>query len=273
MTILKKLLKKPQGIIGILIVATLIFTALFAPVLAPNNPLKENLRNKYMPFEKDYPLGGDHLGRCELSRLIYGARYSVGMSVPSVLIVSALGLIVGLWSTHRGGYVEKVTTVLCNIFMALPALIIAAAIVGIAGKSMVNSMLALMLSTFAWYVRMVRSYTLIELNKNYITAAKIAGCKESQIVFNHLLPNIIPQFAIYVSTGISSAILTLSAFSFVGLGLPAGTPEWGMMLNEARGGLYSHAELLLYPSLCIMIAALGFNLLGEVFRDISEEGS
>ena len=141
--------------------------------------------------------------------------------------------------------------------------------VGTLGKSIFNSMLAL----FAWYVRMVRSYTLTELNKDYITAAKIAGCTEWQIILNHLLPNIIPQFAVCVSTGVSAAILTLSAFSFVGLGLPVGVPEWGMMLSEARGGMYSHAELLLYPALCIIIAALGFNLLGEVFRDISEEGS
>lgn len=145
--------------------------------------------------------------------------------------------------------------------------------VGTLGKSIFNSMLALMLALFAWYVRMVRSYTLTELNKDYITAAKIAGCTEWQIILNHLLPNIIPQFAVYVSTGVSAAILTLSAFSFVGLGLPVGVPEWGMMLSEARGGMYSHAELLLYPALCIIIAALGFNLLGEVFRDISEEGS
>lgn len=269
----KKVLKKPGGTVGIFIVAVLIFIAVFAPFLAPNNPMKEDLMNKYAPSGESFLLGADHLGRCEVSRLIYGARYSVGMSLPSVAIVAVMGLTVGLWSTFKGGYTERAMTVLCNIFMAFPALIIAAAIVGTMGKGVFNSMLALMLALFAWYVRMVRSYTLIELNKDYITAAKIAGCTGRQIIFNHLLPNIVPQFAVYVSTGVSTAILTLSAFSFVGLGLPVGVPEWGVMLSEARGGIYSHAEFLLYPALCIIIAALGFNLMGEVFRDISEEGS
>lgn len=270
---LKKVLKKPQGIVGMLIVTVLIFIAIFAPVLAPNDPMKENLLNKYITADGSFPLGADQLGRCELSRLIYGARYSIGMSLPAVLIVSVTGLIIGLWSTLKGGYIEKIVVILCNIFLAFPALIIAAAIVGVLGKSIFNSMLALMLASFAWYVRMVRSYTIIELNKDYITASQISGCTQWQIIFNHLLPNIIPQFAVYVSTGISTAILTLSAFSFLGLGLSVGTPEWGMLLNEARSGIYSHAEFLLYPSLCIIVAALGFNLLGEAFRDVSEEGS
>lgn len=270
---IRKLWKKPQGRIGLVLVAMLIFIALFAPMLAPNDPMTEDLKNKYTPFGVDFPLGGDHLGRCELSRLMYGARYSVGMSLPSVIAVSVVGLVLGMWSTLKGGIVEKITVFLCNVFMAFPALIIAASVVGTMGKSIGNSMLALMLSLLAWYVRMVRSYTLIELNKDYVTAAKISGGTERQIVFRHLLPNILPAFAVYVSTGISTSILTLSAFSFVGLGLPAGVPEWGAMLNEARGGLYSHAEYLVYPAFCIILAALGFNLLGEAFRDLSEEGS
>ncbi len=270
---LKKILKNPQGAVGIFIICILLSVAVFAPYLAPNDPLKGELMYKYAPAGEQFLLGADQLGRCELSRLIYGARYSVGMSIVAIGILSIMGLFIGTWSTFRGSYIESIMTVLCNIFMALPALIIAAAMVGVFGRNMYNSMFALVLAMWAWYVRMVRSLTLTELNKEYITAARISGCTDGQIVFRHLIPNVIPQFSVYVSTGISTTILTLSMFSFMGLGFPIGTPEWGMMLNESRGSLYSHAELLIYPAICIIITALGFNLLGEALRDVSEEGS
>lgn len=268
----KKVCKNPKGVFGMCIILIVVLAAAFAPYLAPHDPLQEDLINKYASAGTEFPLGADQLGRCEFSRLVYGARYSIGMCLPIMVLLSVFGLAAGTWSAYIGGYTEKTVVLLCIIFMALPALIISAAITGMFGKNIANTMVALFLASWAWYVKMVRSYTLIELNKDYITAAQLAGCTDLQIVFKHLIPNVIPQFAVYVSTGVATAILTLSAFSFIGLGLPVGTPEWGVMLNEARGSWYSHTEFLLYPACCIMITALGFNLLGEALRDVVEDG-
>jgi peptide/nickel transport system permease protein len=106
------------------------------------------------------------------------------------------------------------------------------------------------------------------MGKDYILAARISGCNTGKLVFRHLIPNILPQFLVYVSTGVASSIIMVSSFAFLGLGLPSGTPEWGAMLNDARTALYSHPELLIYPGLCIFVTAAGFNLFGEALRDI-----
>ena len=119
-----------------------------------------------------------------------------------------------------------------------------------------------------WFVRVVRSYSVQEMGKDYILAARISGCNTGKLVFRHLIPNILPQFLVYVSTGVASSIIMVSSFAFLGLGLPSGTPEWGAMLNDARTALYSHPELLIYPGLCIFVTAAGFNLFGEALRDI-----
>ena len=123
-------------------------------------------------------------------------------------------------------------------------------------------------SATAWFVRIVRSYSVQEMGKDYILAARISGCNTGKLVFRHLIPNILPQFLVYVSTGVASSIIMVSSFAFLGLGLPSGTPEWGAMLNDARTALYSHPELLIYPGLCIFVTAAGFNLFGEALRDI-----
>ena len=126
---------------------------------------------------------------------------------------------------------------------------------------------------WAWFARTVRSYAAAEMGKEYITAARISGCGTAGLIFRHLIPNILPQCIVYVSTGVASAIIMISSFSFLGLGLPEGTAEWGAMMNEARTGLYSHPEMLVYPGICILITAGGFNLFGEALRDaLTSEG-
>jgi peptide/nickel transport system permease protein len=121
---------------------------------------------------------------------------------------------------------------------------------------------------WVWYARVIRTYAAVEMAKDYIMAAKIAGCGGPRIVLCHIVPNILPQFIVLLCTGIASLILMISGFSFMGLGLAAGMPEWGAMLNQAKSSFYSHPELVVYPGTCILITAAGFNLLGEALRDI-----
>ena len=118
---------------------------------------------------------------------------------------------------------------------------------------------------------MVRSYAVLEMGKDYILSARLAGCGTLKLIFQHLIPNILPQFLVYLSTGVASSIVMVSGFAFLGLGLPSGTAEWGAMLNSARSAMFSHPEMLIYPGLCILIAAAGFNLFGEALRDLLED--
>ena len=263
----KKWFIHPQALFGLALILLVLCVALSAPVLAPNDPELIDMTCKYLPPSDNYPLGTDQLGRCVLSRLLYGARYSVAISIPTLLLLSVIGLLVGTLGVCAGRRVDAVLNIICDVFIAFPALIIVIAVIGVLGKGIEKIALSVLIATWAWFVRVVRSYALTEMSRDYILAARISGCGTTKIVFQHLLPNIIPQFLVYVSTSVASAIIMVSSFAFLGLGLPAGTPEWGAMLNDAQTGLYSHPELLLYPGLCIFLTSAGFNLFGEALRD------
>lgn len=270
----KKIIHNPQAVIGLFLIIMLLMAAVLAPVLAPHDPETLNVVNKYMAAGAEYPLGTDQLGRCEFSRLLYGARHSIGMSLPTILVLSVIGLLLGSFSACAGKRADRILIMVCDIFIAFPALVIAAAIIGVLGDGMQNIIISIVVAEWAWFTRVARSYAVIEMGRDYILAARVSGCGTLNIILRHLIPNIMPQFLVYVSTGVASAILMVSSFSFLGLGLPSGISEWGAMLNEARSSLYSHPMLLIYPGLCILVTASGFNLFGEAMRDIigPEEG-
>jgi peptide/nickel transport system permease protein len=159
--------------------------------------------------------------------------------------------------------------------VSFPALIIAVAVIGILGNGLQNIAIAVIVSMWAWFARTVRAYALVEMGKDYILAARISGCGTAKLIVKHLIPSILPQFFVYLSTCVASSIPMVSSFAFLGLGLPVGVAEWGAMLNDARTNLYSHPEFPIYPGLCILITAAGFNLFGEALRDVllpEEEG-
>lgn len=265
---LKKTLKNPQAVLGLSVMALFLLTALFAPVLAPNEPDKIDILAKYRPPGGAFPLGTDGLGRCVLSRLLYGARSSMMLALPSLAIVGLCGTVLGTAAAYLGGVFERVFIIVCDIFMAFPPLVMAISLVGALGVGMMNIAAAVFFSAWVWFAKVVRTWALIEKGKDYITASKIAGCSRTGIIFRHIIPNILPQCAVYLSTGIASMIIMVSGFAFLGLGFPAGTAEWGVMLNEAQANFHAHPELLIYPGLCILLAAVGFNLFGEALRDI-----
>ncbi len=267
---LRKILHNPQAVIGLLFILLILTAAVLAPVLSPHDPEEINVSNKYLEPSPGYPLGTDQLGRCELSRLLFGARYSLGMSLPTILVLSVIGLLLGCYSACAGKWADRVLIMICDIFIAVPALLIAVSIIGVLGNGLQNIVVAVIVAMWAWFTRVVRSYAAIEMGRDYIISARISGCSTFQIIIHHLIPNILPQFLVYVSTGVASAIIMISSFSFLGLGLPSGVSEWGAMLNEARSSLYSNPALLIYPGICILITAAGFNLFGEALRDLLE---
>jgi peptide/nickel transport system permease protein len=264
----KKIFLNRQALLGLILILFILTVAVLAPIIAPNNPNAIDAVNKFQPGSRNFPLGTDHLGRCVLSRLIFGARYSLSISLPTLMALATIGLSIGTSAAYRGGRIERVFLIICDIFMAFPSLIIVMSLVGALGQGVRVILFSVVFSMWVWYTKIIRTYAAIEIAKDYIMAAKIAGCGGLRLVLCHIIPNIVPQCIVLLCTGIASLILMISGFSFLGLGFAAGTPEWGAMLNQAKSSFYSHPELVVYPGICILITAAGFNLFGEALRDI-----
>lgn len=262
-----KTMKTPQGFLGFCLMALLLIFMVFAPELAPNDPEKINATLRFSAPSDTFPLGNDQVGRCVYSRLIYGTRYSLGIALPALGLLTLVGLVLGIASSYLGGRTDAILLVLCDIFMAFPSLLIAMSLIGSWGNSVGNIILSVVISSWAWYVRIIRALSLSEIGKDYVLAAKISGSTSWNIMISHILPNIIPHFIVYLCTGVASMILMVSSFSFLGLGLPLGTPEWGAMLSEAKSSIYSAPQLIVLPGVCIFGSALGFTLFGEAYRE------
>lgn len=259
--------KNKQIIVGAVLIALFVLMALAAPLLAPHDPNTTNLSLKNAAPSMEYPLGCDQMGRCELSRLLYGARYSLGLSIPLLMLLAVIALFVGCYSCYKGGFLNEIIRLLCDILMAFPVLVIAMALVTSFENSATCILVAIGISMTAWFLRMVRSYAKTECGKEYIEASKISGASGLRIVLTHLIPNVLPQFIVYFTTGIASTIISISGFAFLGVGLVKGTAEWGAMLNEARNCLYTNPKLIVYPGICLIVCCAGFNLFGEGLRD------
>lgn len=265
---LKKTLRSPQAMLGVFLISILCIAAVFAPVIAPHLPDEMNASARFAESSPEYPLGGDQLGRCEFSRLLYGARLSLGIAIPTVAALTIVGLIVGSICAYKGGWWDRVFTVICDIFIAFPALVIAMSLIGVLGNDISVVLISAVVSLWAWYVRMARIYCKKEAAKDYVLSARTAGASDAGILFRHIIPNALPQFLVYACTGVAAVIVMVSGFSFLGIGLPAGTAEWGAMMNEARSCLYSQPMLIVWPGIFVFVAAAGFTLLGEAMRDI-----
>ncbi len=265
---LKKIYKNKQAMVGLIMIFIVLFIAVFAPIIAINDPEEINPMNKFVKTSPHYPLGADQLGRCVFSRLVYGARYSLGISIPTLFILALISISIGTISAYLGGRFDDIFSIISDIFMAFPPLIVVLSLVGALGQGIRNIVAAVVFSMWVWFAKIVRSFVLMEKNKEYIIASKIAGCSDYKIIMSHIIPNILPSLIVCFSTGIAGLMLMISGFSFLGLGIEAGAAEWGSMLSSGRAYLYSHPSLIVYPGICILFTAAGFNLFGEALRDI-----
>lgn len=256
--------------VALLIILFNILLAVFAPVFAPHDPNDVALERKLMPPNESYPLGTDHLGRCILSRLIYGARVSLGAAFAVMTVTLGISTVVGAAAGFAGGRVDAIIMRLCDIFLAFPSLILALALVGVMGPGLPNVVLALALSQWAWYARMIRGMVLSLKERNYVLAAKVAGTGQVSIIAKHILPNIFPQIAVLATLDVGWVILHIASMSFLGLGIQPPTPEWGAMINDGRQFLRGYPSLMAYPGLMILSVVMAFNLLGDALRDIAD---
>lgn len=229
--------RNTKAMVGAIIVASLILIALFAPLLAPRDPLQGNLSASLTPPGREYLLGTDKNGRDVLSRLIYGARVAIGGALAVVLISELLGVPLGIWAGYKGGRIDAVIMRFFDLMLAFPPLLLSFAVVAAFGPSLRNVVLSLGILYVPFAARVVRSVTLVQKEMVYTEAAKAMGYPQRRIVFRHILPNTLSPVIVVTSLDLAFAMLDIAALSFLGLGIQPPTPDWGTMLSEGRAVL------------------------------------
>lgn len=242
--------------------------AMIAPILAPHDPLTTNFAHVLQPPSAEYPLGTDQLGRCILSRLLYGARTSLLLTFMMTGIVFVLGVTIGMISGFARGVTDTILMRLTDTLMAFPGLIFAIAVVGMLGPGLFNTVVALSVVWWAKYARLARGLVISLQQKEYVAAAAFGGARWSQILIRTILPNMISPLIVMAMMDVGGMMLSISGLSFLGLGAQPPEPEWGAMLNEGRRYLQTAPWLLIYPGLAIFGTVMIFNLLGDSLRDV-----
>ena len=265
---LRQSLRDPSTLFGLTIVTIAVIMALFAPLLPLQEPTDLDLKNRLLPISADHPLGTDHLGRDELSRLVYGARTTLGLASLSLIIIMSIALLVGAISGYYGGWLDTWLMAVVDLLLAFPSLILGIAVAGILGPSIVNVLIAVSVVWWAGYARVIRSMVLSARNRDYVEAARAIGASDARIVVFHIARNILGPFVVLATLDMGFIILGIAGLSFLGLGAQPPAPEWGAMLNESRAYMQTNPSLLLVPGLAIFTLVLGFNLLGDGIRDL-----
>ncbi|OCT16885.1 nickel ABC transporter permease subunit NikC [Paenibacillus pectinilyticus] len=240
---------------------------ILAPYLAPHDPIKVNLALKLQPPSSDYLLGTDHLGRDLLSRLMYGARISLGLVFLVFISSLTIGLIVGTVAGYKGGWIDTFLMRFCDGVMAFPNLVLVLGIVAMLGPGIMQIVFALLLVQWVTYARMFRGLVVSLRERQFITAAIINGSSPWTIMRLHIIPNVLPPIVVIGTLEIGWAIMDISALSFLGLGIQPPAPEWGAMIHEGKSYIRSHPELMMYPGFFILLVVINFNLLGEALSN------
>ena len=264
-----KFVKGHKQLIFFLVMAIIIvLIAIFAKQIAPKDPLNAVMSKPLHTPDKENLLGTDILGRDILSRIIYGTRYSLFMTLVLVATVFTLGTILGLLAGYFGGIVDTLIMRLADMMVSFPGIILAIAIAGLLGPSMTNAIIAISSVTWPKYARLSRSMVLKIKRELYIEAAKLTGSKDKDILFKYILPNMLTLMLVTAISDIGALMLEISALSFLGFGAQPPIPEWGAMLNEGRTYLAKAPWLMLYPGMALVIVVVVFNMLGDNIKDL-----
>ncbi len=263
-----RFLRDPMSLAGLGVILLVFVLTMAAPLLSPHDPLPVSLAERLQPAGNDYPLGTDPLGRCLLSRLLFGGRMTLQYSLSVLLIIILIGVPAGLAAGYLGGIVDSILMRMADIVLAFPNLILALVVTGVLGPGLINILIALALVSWVQYARVVRGMVLSLKEKEFILAARASGTAPGGIIWHHLLPNVLPPVAVMATLNLGSLVLSISTLSFLGLGAQPPLPEWGAMINEARNYIVTQPQLMLYPGTAIAVTVLGFNLLGDGLRDV-----
>lgn len=260
--------QSPLTMVGLMIIIALIFIAISAPWLAPYDPFDVDTGNRLKPPSSEHLLGTDDMGRDILSRILYGSRISIMVGVVVLTISLSMGVPLGAVSGYFGGKIDSALMRITDIFLGLPSLVLALSIAAALGRGIMNTMIAISITWWPWYARLVRGQTLSIREMGYIEAARAAGGSSFRIILTHVLPNCISPIVVAASMDMGYTILTAAGLGFIGLGAQPPSPEWGLMISIGRTYMMNYPWVATFPGLAILITVLGFNLVGDGLRDL-----
>ncbi|MCW2476898.1 nickel/cobalt ABC transporter permease [Candidatus Symbiopectobacterium sp. NZEC151] len=259
--------RDPLALLSLVFLLAVMVAGLLAPWLAPHDPLLVSWRDKYHGISLNYPLGADHLGRCVLSRLLFGIRNTLFVALLAMAATMLTGTVLGMLAGYLRGRIDAALMRLCDLILSFPGEVMIFALVGILGPGLQNILLAVVLVKWAWYARMVRGIVLQYSDKHYIHYARLLGASPGYLIRRHLLPVTAAELIVLATTDSGAVILLLSALSFLGLGVQPPTPEWGAMLGEAKNVMMVHPEQMLPAGIAIVLVVAACHYLGDSLRD------
>lgn len=268
MNMLAALFRNPQGALGALLVGLVLLTAILGPEIAPKNPETFHFTARFAAPSLEFPFGTDWYGRDLFSRILAGARSTVLLAIVATLIGTLAGAVVGVFSGYLGGWVDEVVMRVIDAVMAIPSLLFALMILAVLGSSAANAVIAIGVAFIPGMARIARSVTLQVRALDYVAAAEARGERLGWILLAEILPNTVAPVIIEATIRVAFAIMTLATLSFLGLGAQPPSPEWGLMIAEARDHLFRSPWPVLAPGAAIALVAVGFNLLGDGLRDV-----
>ena len=265
---LKRFSESRPAMIGLILLAVLVVSAIFAPAIAPFDPYESNLPNSLKPPSNNNLLGTDELGRDILSRILYGARISLLVGVEAVVLALFCGVVLGAVAGFYGGKVDTAIMSVMDVMLSFPSILLAIAFMTVLGRGVEKAVIAIGIVSIPQYARIVRGSVLSVKENVYVMAARALGNGDGRLIFVHILPNVMAPIIVRATIGISVAILEAAALGFLGLGVAPPTAEWGTMLGSGRQTIFNAPHIVMFPGLAITVTVMAFNLLGDGLRDV-----
>ena len=263
--------RDPLAIFGLIVILLLVLTAAFAPQIAPypeHGAGRSSVTTRMLPPSPEFRMGTDRLGRDVLSRVIYGTRPALSASLIVVLLAVGIGAPLGAIAGLMGGWVDEIIMRISDLFLAFPSLLLAMVIVALLGPSLTNAVIALAVSWWPWYTRIVRGAAVVLREQAFVEAARALGARVPTITWRHILPNTVAPVLVQASLDIGTVILATTGLAFLGLGSPPPIADWGRMIEDGRAMLRTAWWTSTFPGLAIFITVLAFNLVGDALRDL-----
>lgn len=265
--IVSRFLRNKAAVVGMVIALVLIFCAIFPKAVTSYNPIEQNLSEVFVPPSSHHLFGTDDFGRDVFSRVIYGCRTSLKIGLISVSLSCAVGVVIGCISGYYGGVVDNLFMRCIDVLMAIPNTLLGISIVAALGQSVTNLIIAISIGSVSGYARITRVSVFAVKDQEYVEAARATGASDARIILKYILPNCMAPIIVHATMSIATAIMTATGLSFLGLGVPPPTPEWGSMASSARSYIRDYWWLVTFPGLAIMASAFSFNLFGDGLRD------
>jgi peptide/nickel transport system permease protein len=269
--VFRVILRDPLSLASTIIIILFILVAIFAPQVAPypeEGAGKANVPNSMLPPSPEHPFGADRLGRDVLSRVIMGSRPALIVPIGVVIFAVLIGAPLGALAGYKGGWLDEFIMRVTDLFLAFPSLLLAMAIASALGRGLQNAAIALVISWWPWYTRLVRGVTISLRQRYFVEAAQAMGVRDTVIILRHILPNTISPILVQATVDLGTVILAMGGLAFLGLGTQPPSPDWGLMVSEGRDYILNQWWISTFPGLAIFIVVLAFNLLGDTLRDI-----